>query len=143
MKKALTFLTAIGLFLAVSAQITHPVKWTYAAKRVSDKEAIIFFKATIQDTWHIYSLVGKDGGPTKTSFKFSANKDFSPVGKPTEPKPLTRYESTIKMNVSYFEKEVVFQQKIKLNTNNKLAINGRLEYGLHQYPLQSTGRCRF
>jgi thiol:disulfide interchange protein DsbD len=50
------------------------------------------------------------------------------VGKTGEPKPVTKYEDTFKMNVSYFEKEVVFTQKIKLKSTNVAAIKGQLEY---------------
>ncbi|WP_317169611.1 protein-disulfide reductase DsbD domain-containing protein [Mucilaginibacter humi] len=78
--------------------------------------------------WHIYSQNVKDGGPIKTSFTFAKSKDYTLVGKAIEPKPVTKYEDAFKMNVSYFEKEVVFTQKIKLKSANVTAIKGSLEY---------------
>jgi hypothetical protein len=67
---------------------------------------------TIDSGWYIYSQTVSDGGPIKTSFTFKPAKSFSLVGKPIEPKPITKFEKTFDMNVSYFEKTVTFQQKI-------------------------------
>ena len=109
------------------AQVENPVKWSYAAKKLNDKEAVVFLKATIQNGWHIYSTNLKDGGPIKTSFTFTPAKDYALVGKVTEPKPLTKFEKTFNMQVGYFEKSVIFQQRIKLKSPNA-AIKGKLEY---------------
>lgn len=110
------------------AQIEAPVKWSYAAKKLSSTEAVVFLRATIQDGWHIYSQNVKDGGPIKTSFTFAASKEYSLVGKTTEPTPLTKYEKAFTMDVSYFEKSVTFQQKIKLKSANVSAVKGKLEF---------------
>jgi len=128
MKKLILMAAAVVLTLGAYAQIEAPVKWSYAAKKISPTEAVVFLKATIEDNWHIYSLNVKDGGPIKTSFTFAPSKEYSLVGKPSEPKPITKYEKTFSMNVSYFEKEVVFQQKIKLKSPNALVVKGKLEY---------------
>jgi len=127
MKKLILIVTALVISIGAYAQIEAPVKWSYAAKKTSATEAVVFLKATIQDGWHIYSLNVKDGGPIKTSFTFAHSPEYTLIGKPTEPKPVTKYESTFKMNVSYFEKEVVFQQKIKLKPNASV-VKGKLEY---------------
>lgn len=123
-------LAAIALMFITSAQakILAPVKWSYAAKKLNNKEAIIFLKATVDKGWHIYSQYVKDGGPIATSFKFTPSKAYSVIGKTAEPAPATKFESAFKMNVSYFEKEVVFQQKVKLNAGGTAIIKGRLEY---------------
>lgn len=107
----LVFCSAFGAF----AQLENPVSWSYAAKKISKTEAVVYLKATIEDSWHMYSTNLKPGGPNKTIFTFNPSKDFSLVGKIIEPKPITIFEKAFKMNVSYFENQVVFQQKIKLN----------------------------
>jgi hypothetical protein len=48
------------------AQIHKPVKWTVASKKLNNKEAVVYVKATIQNGWHIYSQNVKDGGPIPT-----------------------------------------------------------------------------
>jgi thiol:disulfide interchange protein DsbD len=128
MKKVLLLMIVFMISAGAYAQIEAPVKWSYAAKKLNNNEAVILLRATIQDGWHIYSQNVKDGGPIKTSFTFAPSKDYTLVGKPSEPKPITRYEEAFKMNVSYFEKTVTFQQKIKLKSNKVAAIKGQLEF---------------
>jgi thiol:disulfide interchange protein DsbD len=128
MKKLLLLIVVLMISAGAFAQIETPVKWSYAAKKLNNTEAVIFLRATIQDGWHIYSLNVKDGGPIKTSFKFTPSKEYALVGTTSEPTPLTKYEEAFKMNVSYFEKTVTFQQKIKLKSGNLAAIKGQLEY---------------
>ena len=128
MKKLLFLFTALILTSAAYAQIESPVKWAYAAKRLSSTEAVVFLRATIDDDWHIYSINQKDGGPIKTSFTFTPSKDYALLGKPVEPKPVTKFEKTFGIDVSYFEKTVTFQQKVKLKTPNATVVSGKLEY---------------
>jgi DsbC/DsbD-like thiol-disulfide interchange protein len=118
------FLMSAGAF----AQIEAPVKWSYAAKKISSKEAVVVLRASIQDGWHIYSQTVKDGGPIKTSFTFTPSKEYSLDGKTIEPTPVTKYEPSFSMDVSYFEKSVTFQQKIKLKSANVSVIKGKLEF---------------
>ncbi|WP_421941859.1 protein-disulfide reductase DsbD domain-containing protein [Pedobacter sp.] len=127
--KKITLLLATVLFSVAGAfaQIEKPVTWSYAAKKVSKTEAVLYLKATIEDRWHIYSQNVKDGGPVKTTFTFSPSKDFSLVGKTAEPKAIVKFEDTFKMNVAYFEKSVIFQQKVKLNKGTT-TVKGKVEY---------------
>jgi len=128
MKRILLAAAALVLSFGAKAQIESHVKWSYAAKKINATEAVVFLKATIDDKWHIYGLDVKDGGPIKTSFTFTKSKDYVTVGQPTQPTPIKKYETTFKMDVTYFEKSVVFQQKIKLKSANATAVKGKLEY---------------
>jgi len=126
MKKFVSLFALLVFSACAWAQIDSPVKWSYASKKPGDKEAVVLLKATIQKGWHIYSQT-EQGGPAKSSFTFSKSKDYRPVGKIIEPKPLSRYEQAFSMNIGYFENTVVFQQKMKLN-NKAPAVKGSLEY---------------
>lgn len=128
MKKALAMFAALFLTVGAYAQIVTPVKWAYAAKKTNPTEVTVFLKATMDNGWHIYSQHVKDGGPIKTSFTFAKSKDYTLVGPVSEPKPETRFEKAFSMDVSFFEKEVIFQQKIKLKSPKVTAIKGQLEY---------------
>jgi DsbC/DsbD-like thiol-disulfide interchange protein len=121
----LSFLV-LSVFVA-SAQIENPVKWSYGQKKISKTEAIVFIKASIEDGWHIYSQNVKDGGPVKTSITFAPSKDYVKVGTTSEPKPVTKFEKSFDMNVSYFEKQVIFQQKVKLNKPSA-TVKGKVEF---------------
>jgi len=128
MKKLLVLAVTLVISAGAFAQIEAPVKWSYAAKKLNSTEAVVFLKATMQKGWHIYSLDVKDGGPIKTSFTFSHSKEYSLIGKPMEPKPVTKYEKAFSMDVSYFENSVVFQQKVHLKSAKALVVKGKLEY---------------
>ena len=125
------FLLAALVFLAattgVSAQIERPVKWQFGAKKISNDEAVVFMKATMDNGWHIYSQHVEEGGPIKTSFTFTPSGDFTLIGKTAEPKPKVKHEEVFKMDVGYFDKEVVFQQKVKLK-KGQTTVKGTVEY---------------
>ncbi len=127
MKKLTLIIITALLSTGLSAQILQPVKWSYAAKKTSKTEAVLLLKATIDQGWHIYSTQQKEGGPIKTSITFTPSKDYAINGALAEPKPVTKFEQVFKMNVNYFEKAVIFQQKIKLK-KDQTSIKGQLEY---------------
>jgi len=122
---SLSFLLLFNISL--KAQILTPVHWSYAAKRLTKTEAVVFIKATIDEGWHVYSQNVKDGGPIKTSFTFPPSISYTLIGNALEPTPITRKEKVFNMEVSYFEKSVIFQQKIKLKTK-ETTVKGTLEY---------------
>lgn len=118
------------LMLLVSSgqsQVLSPVKWSYAAKKTSATEVVLYLKAVVQDGWHIYSVNQKPGGPLKTSFKFTSSQGFVLIGKATEPEPIFRFEEVFKIQVAYFEKEVVFQQRMKLR-KAQVIVKGTVEF---------------
>ena len=127
MKTLFVFTAGLLMSLSASSQILKPVKWSYATKKISSTEAILFMKATIENGWHIYSLATPHGGPVKTTFSFSPAKSFRLEGGVSGPAPFTKYEKAFGMNVSYFEKEVVFRQKIKLKGINA-TVKGTIEF---------------
>ncbi len=127
MRKLIFTIVAALFSLATYAQIQDPVSWSYAAKRTSATEATIYLKATIEDGWHLYSQFVNEGGPVKTTISFTKSSAFTLVGKTIEPKPITKHEKTFGMDVSYFEKSVVFQQKIKLKGKTGV-VKGKLEF---------------
>ncbi|MGN6396634.1 MAG: protein-disulfide reductase DsbD domain-containing protein [Mucilaginibacter sp.] len=127
MKKLLFILSALILCITAKAQVEAPVKWSYAAKKLNATEAVVFIKADITTMWHIYGLKVKSDGP-KTAFTFAKSKDYQLVGATTQPVPVKKYEPNLKMDITYFEKSVIFQQKIKLKSTDKAIVKGQLEY---------------
>lgn len=127
MKKIVIILVALFTVSASQAQILDPVKWTFAAKKTGKDEAVLFFKATIDNGWNIYSQHIGEGGPVPTSFSFTPSGDYQLVGKVLEPAPNKKFEKTFNMQVLYFTKEVVFQQKIKLK-KGQTVVKGAVEF---------------
>ncbi|MBB3054332.1 protein-disulfide reductase DsbD domain-containing protein [Mucilaginibacter gotjawali] len=127
MKKIILIIAMALVGTSAFSQIEKPVKWSFAIKKENKNEAIVFLKAEIQSSWHIYSLDQKEGGPIKTTFTFAPSLDYSLVGKASQPSPRTRFESAFNMNVSYFENAVIFRQKIRLKSG-KGTLHGKLEF---------------
>ena len=130
MKKIVTILWISAMsYCTATAQVLTPVKWAYAAKRIDPGTVNVYLKATIDEGWHIYSAYQQDGGPVKTGFVFDKSPQYTLSGKLIEPRPVVKYEKTFGMNVSYFEGEVAFQQKIKFKKGSKGAnVKGTLSY---------------
>lgn len=127
MKKIILIIALAATTTLTHAQILTPVHWSYASKKTSPTEAVVLLKATIDNGWHIYSQTVKEGGPVKTTFTFSKSKLYTLIGATAEPKPITKFEKSFGMNVSYFENTVVFQQKVKLKPG-QTTVKGQLEY---------------
>ena len=128
MKAILAVAIALLLNLSALAPIENHVKWGYVAKRTGPTEAIIFLKATLDDGWHIYSQHIEEGGPTKTAFTFVPSKNYKLDGKTIEPKAVAKFDRYFKMKIGSFEKEVVFQQKIKLKSQAAPTVKVKLEF---------------
>jgi hypothetical protein len=123
----LFILTLMFISFNLKAQIETPVHWSYAVKKQNGQEATIFIKAAIDANWHIYSVNQKPGGPLKTSIEFTPSNNYSLDGKLIEPNPHTIYDEVFEMDVSYFEKSVIFQQKVRLNAG-QATIKGKINY---------------
>jgi hypothetical protein len=127
MKKIFFIALLLIIKTSIQAQILHPVKWSYAAKRTGKQEAVIFFKATIDPGWHIYSQTIKDGGPVRTSFVLNSSPYFEKLGHTTEPKPISGYDKTFAMKISIFETSVTFRQKVRVHKTGTI-VNGNINY---------------
>lgn len=125
MKRILLLFFLVNSGLAFG-QLQRPVKWSYLSKKINTREAEVYLKATIQNGWHIYSMQ-VSGGPIPTSFRFSTSKSYHLIGNTVASKPLIKYDKVLKKNLTFFEREVVFKQRIKLLKPN-VVVNGLLEF---------------
>lgn len=111
------------------AQIQNPVKWNFTVNRVSETEAELLLKATIDKGWHVYSMNQEsDMGPVALTFDFEKNPNYSLNGKIVEPKPEKMYDKNFEMNVKFYEHEVTYKQKIKILTQNTFIVKGLLNF---------------
>ena len=122
-------LLLISLLSCLSCLLTiAQVDFTHYVKQTADDEITIFFSGKMSDGWHIYSQNEKNG-PTPTTLTISSIKGAELVGKLTaDQKPIKKFEEVFDAEVMYFEKSVLFSQKLKL-TGGKYSIEGYLEYG--------------
>ena len=109
------------------AQLENPISWSYKSKRINSNEAVIQIRANIEQGWHVYAINQSKGSILNTSFNFTPSKDFVLNGKIVEPKAVKKYEKALKTDVFYFEDEVTFEQKIKLN-KNQAVVKGKVSF---------------
>ncbi|MFA6276773.1 MAG: protein-disulfide reductase DsbD domain-containing protein [Pedobacter sp.] len=126
MKKFLLLLVFTILNFAAFAQLEKPITWSYIAKKVNKTEAILYLKAKLDNKWHVYSQNVKSDA-MRLKFSYASSKDFTLIGRTIEPNPIKKYDKTVKMDLAYFEKEVVFQQKIKMN-KKEAVVKAKVEF---------------
>ena len=119
----ISFLSCLSCLLTIAQ-----VDFSHYVKQTADDEITIFFSGKMSDGWHIYSQNEKNG-PTPTTLTISSIKGAELVGKLTaNQKPIKKFEEVFDAEVMYFEKSVLFSQKLKL-TGGKYSFEGYLEYG--------------
>ena len=123
------FIVCIVLFENLSAQIMHPVKWDFSVKKVSSCEAELLLHAKIEDKWHLYGQESSGGdGPIPTSFTFTKNSNYELIGKISEKTLIKKFEAVWGAEISYFEHEAFFTQKIKMKSDKPFDVKGSLEF---------------
>ncbi|HJH61256.1 MAG TPA: thioredoxin family protein [Bacteroidetes bacterium] len=132
MKKCvLRFLTLMAFFMpfVVHAQIYNPVTWSCTAESLGNNEYNVVMKADIEDGWHLYSQNIPDGGPVPTTFTFEENPAYQLVGEVKESDNAIEHDDpTFNIRLSYFEKNAVFTQKVKLNGDASVTLTGEVEF---------------
>ncbi|MDR3061798.1 MAG: thioredoxin family protein [Dysgonamonadaceae bacterium] len=120
-------LTGLLLFLNMHlpAQIMEPVKWEFGLNANSE----ITLKAVIDPGWHLYDMDLPEGGPISTSFSFGTLKGAELVGKVTSnSRFVSKYDRQFDMDLRWYEKSVVFVQKIKVTDPVNFRITGEVEF---------------
>ena len=120
---------AIVSLSAVGQQL-NPAKWKYDVKPTSGNEAELVFTVTLDENWHIYSQHTDEMGPIGLSFSFDKNADYTLVGGVSEPKPHEEYDEMFKCTIRSFSGNVVFKQKIKINSAKDFTVKGVMSYQL-------------
>lgn len=112
----------------IEPEIFDPVKWNFSKKELGKGEYELSFTATIDDGWHMYSMnLPEEMAFTQTTFQFEPAASFELDGELVEPTPISVYDSIISSNLSYFEHQVVFTQKVRL-LSSPSSIKGQLEF---------------
>jgi len=126
--KRFLFFGLIMLSIAAAAQSSKQVKWAYSSKKIADKTYEVHFTATINGSWHLYSQNGGDG-PISTNFTFTKNPLLATNGPVKEVGKMKKvYEQAFKSEVRYYENSVDFVQTVKLKSNAKTNLAGKVEF---------------
>jgi hypothetical protein len=123
----------IGLsFLLIGsavAQSNKQVSWAWSAKKTGDRTYEVHMTATIGGDFHLYAQDAGGEGPIATSFTFGKSPLFTLNGTVKENgKLVQKYEDAWKHNVRYYERTVDFVQIVKLKSNVKTNLAGKVEF---------------
>lgn len=125
------FLLPVFLLMTanIMAQSSKQVQWAYSTKKISDKIYEVHMTATINGDYHMYAQDAGGEGPVATTFTFTKNPLTTFDGKVKEEgKQIKKFETAWKHDVKYFESKVDFVQVVKLKTNAKTSLAGKVEF---------------
>ena len=112
----------------VFSQILAPVKWTFNTAKVNDSIVNLYFKATIDKGWHVYSQFITGEGPVPTTFAFDKSKNYQLSGKVIEPNGIEEYDPNFEMKLKFFANTVTFKQQIRIHSVKDFSIKGILNF---------------
>jgi hypothetical protein len=129
MKKIILFALVVCSGTLAIAQSSNQVNWVYSAKKVADKTYEIHMTATIGGDYHLYAQDAGGDGPIPTAFTFTKSPLLALDGTVKEKGQLVKkFESAWNHNVNYYEKTVDFVQVVKLKSNVKTTLAGKVEF---------------
>ena len=116
-------------FCTLAIQSQEHVLWTTHLEKVTYDTYLLKFKAKIQSKWHLYSQNLPENGPLPTEFVFKGVEEhYDLVGITKESKTKTAFDPIFQMEVSWFDNEALFEQKIKLRNLDIAFIEGEINY---------------
>jgi thiol:disulfide interchange protein DsbD len=129
MRSIFSFFLLIGISLSINAQIFNPVSWKTEVKQLENGEFELLIHAEIEEGWHLYSQhLPSDDGPIATEFTFPEEEGFELLGAVKEPKPKHEYDPNFDMELSYFEEEVIFVQRVKRTNAGAKELSGEVYF---------------
>jgi|SRR5579872_4698589 len=129
MKKLL--FSAFSLFIGTlaMAQSSKQVSWTWSAKKIAEKTYEVHMTATIGGDFHMYSQDAGGDGPIPTTFTFTKSPLIALDGNVKEKgQVVKKFETAWNHDVRYYEHSVEFVQIVKLKSNIKTALAGKVEF---------------
>lgn len=128
MKRLILFFVVLFAASEGFAQLANPVKWTYSARKISDKEYELHMTAMLDDKWHLYAQDAGEG-PEPTTFKFNANPLVKLDGKVKEIGKLEKaYDPNFNSTLKFYSNRVDFVQKVKLKSSASTLVKGTVSY---------------
>lgn len=128
MKNFLSALLLSILFIGTTyAQFgfQEPVTWKTSVEKINEEEFYLVFEAKIENKWHMYSQFSDEKGSGKLEIESEqADTLFVFDGKALESKTHKAYNETFEVTETFFEREAILKQKIKvLKKVNELEIS--------------------
>lgn len=134
MRYLILFLTTLLFSTTIFSQTLDPVKWKANVEKQTEGTYVLYFEATLDKGWHLYSQNEAEGdeiAPTPTEFTFNNTpQTYTLVGETNEPSGIEKYDNIFEMDVKYFEDKAVFSQKIQLVDKNVKQVNAEVFFSV-------------
>ena len=130
MRKIIVFIVLIFSSIALFSQDDdNPVSWSQELNKISDTEYELIIQGKIFEGWHVYSQYTSDGGSLPSEFTYKkVGVDYELLGETLESPTETEFSEIFEVDETFFKKEAVFTQKIKLLDSTVRQIDVNLSY---------------
>jgi thiol:disulfide interchange protein len=128
MRKFIFVLVLLVNFFSNAQQ--DPVTWSSAVEEISATEYLLIFTAKIEKGWHLYSQKEpEEPGPIPTTFIFE-DKDtaYKLLGATEESESITEFDNIFETELSFFDDQATFKQKVKILKPGLNRIQAYVEY---------------
>ena len=107
------FFLVFGLTWAQTDQ--EPAVWQHEVRELGDGEYELVFSAKIAPEWHIYSQHTAEGGSLPSEFTYlKAGEDYELLGPTLESETEKAYSEIFEVEETFFKKQAIFTQRIRL-----------------------------
>ncbi|WP_036194762.1 protein-disulfide reductase DsbD family protein [Maribacter antarcticus] len=125
----LSFLFFVLPFFGIAQDDETPVVWETNVQQISDTEYELIVKGQIFEGWHVYSQFTSEGGSLPSEFNYKeVGKDYQLIGESQESKTITEFSDIFQIDETFFKKEAIFTQRIKLLNTDVSHIKVNLFY---------------
>ncbi|MBT8178805.1 MAG: DUF255 domain-containing protein [Eudoraea sp.] len=116
MKALFAYLFSFFLFGFALAQTDEdPAIWSHEVRELGSGEYELVFKGKIAEGWHVYSQFTADGGSLPSEFTYlKSGQDYELLGITQESETQKAYSEIFEIEETFFKKEAVFTQRIRL-----------------------------
>lgn len=113
--------------------IEDPIEWKAAVEQENDSIYTLIFTAFLEEGWHLYSQeeVDIDIAPIPTAFSYEEIPGkYELLGPTEEPDVPAMYDAVFEADITYFENEAVFRQKVKILDPKDLLITAEVYFSV-------------
>ena len=123
-------LLCLAAWVVAVGQIYKPVRWSFEADS-TENEVVVRLTASIDEGWHLYDVNTPDDGPQATRVEFEELLGLRLGSQPRViGKPITKFDSNFDMDMTYYEKSMVIEQRLARNGEEKAALKGCVTYNV-------------
>lgn len=127
LRKLTALLIVLTAWCGMSGQKLAPITWDTSVADNSAEGAVIKFAAKIEKGWHLYGFDLPEDGPNATSITYTLPEGVVADGALTPSRaPIEKFDPVFSLNLSWWEGDVNFTQKVKVTDGKSHEISGTI-----------------